>query len=129
MRAGLTLVAVTMAAVALVASHPAAAGLAAVTGTAGDRNGNSTTVRLGNGMRNVSEMTVGSSRSRSGIQQRTVGVSGVANAQSTICGRESRSCHMRQRIRASDREIEMTGPAEERTRRAARRAAISPYRG
>ncbi|MEN3533697.1 hypothetical protein AAH991_01165 [Microbispora sp. ZYX-F-249] len=128
MRAGLALVAVTIAAAGLVAARPPAAGLAAVTRTAGDRNGNSTTVRVGNGIRNVGQLTVGSAGNGTGIQQRTVGVSGVANAQSTICGRRSRSCDVTQRIRASDRQIELLSP-DARIRRAARRTAISPQAG
>ncbi|WP_169983729.1 hypothetical protein [Microbispora sp. H10836] len=129
MRAGLALAAVTIAVAGLVAARPPAAGLAAVTRTAGDRNGNSTTVRVGNGMRNVSQLTVGSARNGTGGQQRTVGVSGVANAQSTICGRRSRFCDMTQRIRASDRQTELLNPQDARIRRAARRAAISPQGG
>ncbi|MEV4456960.1 hypothetical protein, partial [Microbispora sp. NPDC049633] len=105
------------------------AGLAAVTRTAGDRNGDSATVRMGNGIRNVSQLTVGSARNGTGTQQRTVGVSGVANAQSMICGRRSRSCGVTQRIRASDRQIELLSPPDARIRRAARRAAISPQAG
>ncbi|MEU6412958.1 hypothetical protein [Microbispora sp. NPDC046933] len=109
MRAGPALAAVTIAAAALAALPPTAAGHAAVAPAAGngDRNGNSATVRVGNGIRNVSQLTVGSARSGAGIQQGTVGVSGVSNAQSTICRRWSRFCDVTQRIRASDRQSEM----------------------
>ncbi|MEU6429830.1 hypothetical protein ABZ860_28390 [Microbispora sp. NPDC046973] len=129
MRGGLALAAVTVtvtvmvtvmvAAAALAASPPATAGHAAVTRAAGtgDRNGNSATVRLGNGIRNVSQLTVGSARSGTGIQQRTVGVGGLANAQSVMCRRSSRLCDLTQRVRASDRQNDVVRLPEARTRR------------
>ncbi|TQS23393.1 hypothetical protein [Microbispora sp. KK1-11] len=118
MRRGLALTAVTIATAVLAASPPAAAH-AGVTRAAGngDRNGNSAAVRLGNGIRNVSQLTVGSARSGTGIQQRTVGVGGLANAQSIVCRRSSRLCDLTQRVRASDRQNDVVRLAEARTRR------------
>lgn len=113
MRGGIALAAAVTAAVAtaLAASPPASAAQAAVAHAAvaraagsGDRNGNTSTVRLGNGIRNVSQLTVGSARNRTGIHQRTVGVGGLANAQSFMCRRRSHLCELTQRLRASNRE-------------------------
>ncbi|MEV7806989.1 hypothetical protein AB0O28_28975 [Microbispora sp. NPDC088329] len=125
------LVAVTIVTAGLVTSPPSAAGRAAVTPATGygDRNGAGADVRMGNGIRNVSQLTVGSARNGTGIQQRTVGVSGVANAQSTICGRRSRFCDVTQRIRASDRQSEMITPPGARIRRDAKKTGISPEVG
>ncbi|MEV4300107.1 hypothetical protein [Microbispora rosea] len=120
MRGGLVLAAVTIATAALATSPPAAAARAAVTHTAGngDRNGNSTTVRLGNGIRNISQLTVGSARSGTGIQQSTLGVGGLANAQSSMCRRWSRFCDLTQRVRASDRQNDVVRLPEAPTSRA-----------
>ncbi len=121
MRGGLALTAVTIATAALAASPPATAALPPATTAhaagSGDRNGNSATVRLGNGIRNVSQLTVGTARSGTGIQQRTVGVGGLANAQSIVCRRSSRLCDMTQRVRASDRQNDVVRLPEARTPR------------
>lgn len=114
MRGGLALTAVTIATAALAALPPATTAHAA---GSGDRNGNSATVRLGNGIRNVSQLTVGTARSGTGIQQRTVGVGGLANAQSIVCRRSSRLCDMTQRVRASDRQNDVVRLPEARTPR------------
>ncbi|MEU8057092.1 hypothetical protein [Microbispora bryophytorum] len=126
MRDGLALAAIAIATAALAASHAsshtashAAAAQATVTGAAGngDRNGNSATVRLGNGVRNVSQLTVGSARSGTGIQQETIGVGGLANAQSIMCRRWSRLCDLTQRVRASDRQSDVVRLPGARPRR------------
>ncbi|MFI7027348.1 hypothetical protein ACIBK1_01410 [Microbispora rosea] len=122
MRGGIALAAAV--ATALAALPPAPAAQAAVAHAAvaraagsGDRNGNTATVRLGNGIRNVSQLTVGSARSGTGIHQRTVGVGGLANAQSIMCRRRSRLCELTQRVRASDRQSDVVRSSRVRTRR------------
>ncbi|MBX6385198.1 MAG: hypothetical protein IRZ07_19880 [Microbispora sp.] len=81
---------------------------------------------MANGVRNVGQLMVGSARNGTGIQQRTVGVAGVANAQSTNCGRRSRFCDVTQRMWASNREIEVNPPEAGKE---ARRSGKSPESG
>ncbi|MEU7692292.1 hypothetical protein OHB01_09120 [Microbispora hainanensis] len=100
MRGGLALVAATVMTAAL-AAHATVAHAATQTAGSGDRNGNTAGVRVGNGIRNVSQLTVGSARNGSGIQHRTIGVGGVANGQSIICRRGARLCKLTQRLRGS----------------------------
>ncbi|MFF4122612.1 hypothetical protein [Microbispora rosea] len=122
MRGGIALAAAV--ATALAALPPTSAAQAAVAHAAvaraagsGDRNGNTSTVRLGNGIRNVSQLTVGSARSGTGIHQRAVGVGGLANAQSIMCRRRSRLCELTQRVRASDRQSDVVRLSRVRARR------------
>ncbi|WP_327048585.1 hypothetical protein OG320_12290 [Microbispora sp. NBC_01189] len=104
---------------------PPVANAAALRDDGGDRNGNRALIRVGNGIDNTSHMAVGSARN-GGIQQQTVGVGGIGNAQSTACRRGFRRCAATQRIWASDQQY--SGEISPRIRRDAKRTAMGSMR-
>ncbi|MEU8193226.1 hypothetical protein AB0C10_05525 [Microbispora amethystogenes] len=98
---------------------------AALRADGGDRNGNRALVRVGNGVDNTSHLAVGSARN-GGIQQQTIGVGGIGNAQSTACRRWFRRCEAAQRIWASDQQF--SGDISPRIRREAKKTAMRSMR-
>ncbi|WP_204286550.1 hypothetical protein [Microbispora amethystogenes] len=122
----LALAIVTVLAIAIAWSvAPPAADAVALRADGGDRNGNRALVRVGNGIDNTSHLAVGSARN-GGIQQQTIGVGGVSNAQSTACRRWFRRCEATQRIWASEQEF--SGGISPKSRRDAKKTAMRSVR-